>query len=452
PDELDQAKDVILKVAQQSAFANELSALRTNKSIPISSPLGKLNPTLENNLIIVGGRLKYSNLTPVEKNPIILPKDSHISLLLTRYHHERVKHQGRHLTEGAIRAAGLWILGRKQLINSVLHKCVTCRKLRGKQQEQRMADLPPERLKVCPPFTYVGLDVFGPWSVTTRRTRGGQAESKRWAIMFSCMSSRAVHIEVIESMDTSSCINALRRFFALRGPAKQLKSDCGTNFIGTSKELGMDKTMQRYLSEQGCTWEFNPPHASHMGGSWERMIGIARRILDSMLLQQNTQLTHEVLCTLMAEVTAIINARPLTPVSSDPENPFILSPSMLLTQKVGVSPPLGNFSDKDLYTKQWRQVQALANQFWTRWRKEYLHLLQLRQKWTAVRRNLQVGDLVLLRDKQTARNCWPMARITATFPGNDGHVRKVELKITDQGNPKTFLRPLGEVVLLLPKD
>ncbi len=217
-----------------------------------------------------------------------------------------------------------------------------------------MADLPSERLKVCPPFTYVGLDVFGPWSVISRRTRGGQAESKRWAIMFCCMSTRAVRVEIIESMDTSSCINALRRFFALRGPAKQLRSDCGTNFIGACKE------MQRYLSEQGCSWEFNPPHSSHMGGSWERLIGIARRILDSMFLQLKTRLTHEVLCTLMAEVTAIINARPLLPVSADPEQPFILSPSV---QETGVPPPPGDFSDKDLYTKQWRQVQALANQY-----------------------------------------------------------------------------------------
>ncbi|GAA6111703.1 uncharacterized protein LOC125145112, partial [Tachysurus ichikawai] len=270
--------------------------------------------------------------------------------------------------------------------------------------------------------------------------------------MFCCMSSRAVHIEVIESMDTSSCINALRRFFALRGPAKQLRSNCGTNFIGTCKELGMDKVVQKYLSEQGCSWEFNPPHSSHMGGSWERLIGIARRILDSMFLQLKTRLTHEVLCTLMAEVTAIINARPLLPVSADPEQPFILSPSMLLTQKTGVPPPPGDLTDKDLYTKQWRQVQALANQFWTRWRREYLPCLQHRPKWTVLRRNLQVGDLVLLRDKQTSRNCWPMARISAIFPGKDGHVRKVEVTTTDQGNIKTFLRPIVEVVLLLPKD
>ena len=452
PDEMAQAGKVILKATQKTAMAKELLALHANKPIPKSSPLRTLDPILEDDLICVGGRLQHSHLATGEKNPIVLPKGSHISLLLTRHHHEQVRHQGRHLTEGAIRAAGLWLLGGKKLINSVIHKCLTCRKLRGKLEEQKMADLPSERLEICPPFTYVGLDVFGPWSVTTRRTRGGQAESKRWAIMFSCMSSRAVHIEVIESMDTSSCINALRRFFALRGPAKQLRSDCGTNFIGASKELGMDKAVHRYLSEQGCSWEFNPPHASHMGGSWERMIGVARRILDSMLQRQNSHLTHEVLCTLMAEVIAIMNARPLLPVSTDPEKPFILSPSMILTQKSGVPPPPGDFSVKDLYTKQWRQVQALANQFWTRWSQEYLPSLQHRQKWTVPRRNLQVGDLVLLRDKQVARNYWPMARVNATFPGKDGHVRKVEVKTTDQGKVKTFLRPTAEIVLLLPED
>lgn len=239
-----------------------------------------------------------------------------------------------------------------------------------------MVDLPTERLKACPPFTYVSLDVFGPWSITTRRTRGGQAENKRWAIMFSCLNLRAVHIEVIESMDAFSCINALRRIFSLRGPAKQLQSDCRTNFTGACREQGMDKEVQNYLGEQGCSWTFNPPHVSHMRGSWEHMIGIARKFLDSMFLLQKSCLTHEVLCTLIAEVTGIINARPLLPVSVDPQQPFILFASMLLTQKSGVLPPPGEFTDKDLYSKQWRQVQALANYFWSRWSREYLPSLQ----------------------------------------------------------------------------
>ena len=321
-----------------------------------------------------------------------------------------------------------------------------------------MADLPAERLQVAPPFTYVGVDVFGPWDVISRRTRGGHSNSKRWAVMFSCMCSRAVHIEVIESMSASSFINALRRFFAVRGPAKQIRSDCGTNFVGASRELGMNNagpngnSVEKYLSTQNCTWVFNPPHASHMGGAWERMIGIARRILDCMLLEQKrAHLTHEVLTTLMAEVAAVMNARPLIPVSSDPESPLILTPAMLLTLKTSSAPPPppGKFDEAELFKEEWKQVQSLADTFWNRWRSEYLKTLQLRHKWQGKRPNLQEGDVILLKDKQAKRNDWPMAIITKTFPGRDGLVRKVEAEVIKDGTKKTFSRPVTEVVLLL---
>ncbi|KAI3372519.1 hypothetical protein L3Q82_023000 [Scortum barcoo] len=127
------------------------------------------------------------------------------------------------------------------------------------------------------------------------------------------MSTRAIHIEVTESMESSSFVNAMRRFLSIRGPVKQLRSDCGTNFLGACKDLGIDsrhcnnEAIQKFLSDNGYTWVFNPPHASHMGGSWERMIGVTRRILDSMLAGVTLkQLTHEVLTTFLAEVTAIV--------------------------------------------------------------------------------------------------------------------------------------------------
>lgn len=104
--------------------------------------------------------------------------------MIVRHYHEAVKHQGRHFTEGAVRAAGFWLVGGKKCIRGLLFKCVTCKKLRGKTEHQQMSDLPVERLTVAPPFTYVGVDVFGPWEVTARKTRGGQANSKRWAVMF----------------------------------------------------------------------------------------------------------------------------------------------------------------------------------------------------------------------------------------------------------------------------
>ncbi|KAG1930135.1 hypothetical protein F2P79_022557 [Pimephales promelas] len=175
-------------------------------------------------------------------------------------------------------------------------------------------------------------------------------------------------------MSTSSFINALRRFFAVRGPVKQIHSDCGTNFIGASRELEMVKTnpgfnsVEEYLHTQGCTWVFNPPHASHMGGAWGRMIGIARRILDCMLLEQRRfHLTHEVLTTLMAEVAAIMNARPLIPVSSDPESLLILTPATVLTLKTGSTPPLppsGSYQEAHLIREAWKRVQGLAEQKW----------------------------------------------------------------------------------------
>ncbi|XP_036067154.1 uncharacterized protein LOC118598516 [Oryzias melastigma] len=256
-------------------------------------------------------------------------------------------------------------------------------------------------------------------------------------------------------MDTSSFINSLRRFFAIRGPSKQLHSDCGTNFIGACKELEFHKVqkeskVQMYTNSRGYTWHFNPPHSSHMGGAWERMIGVARRILDAMRTYIHSSLTHEVLCTLMAEVTAIINSRPLVPVSSDPEAPELLTPAMLLTQKQSAPPPPGNFTEKDLYKRQWRQVQCLADQFWSRWKREYLQTLQVRRKWQNSTPNVE-GDIILLKDAGTCRNDWGMALVTKTFPGQDGRVRKIELKAMKDGTAKMFLRPVTEIVLLLKK-
>ena len=333
-EELTKAKACIVRSIQNECYAEELKCVTLGSNIPSSSSLWKLHPVMGNDgLLRVGGRIDLSNLSTDETHPIIIPALHHLATLLVYHHHQEVKHQGRHLTEGAIRAAGFWLVGAKRCISSLLFKCVTCRKLRGKTEHQQMSDLPAERLQVAPPFTYIGVDVFGPWEVVSRRTRGGHSNSKRWAVMFSCMCSRAVHIEVIEAMSASSFINALRRVFAVRGPAKQIRSDCGTNFVGASQELEMNttnrsfKNVEKYLSTQNCTWVFNLPHASHMGGVWERMIGIARRILDCMLLEHKKScLTYEVLVTLIAEVAAIMNARPLIPVSSDPGLGFTSHP------------------------------------------------------------------------------------------------------------------------------
>ncbi|XP_054915813.1 uncharacterized protein LOC129379188 [Poeciliopsis prolifica] len=456
-DILKDSTTIILRSVQQEVFGAELELIAANQCIPKSSLLWSLDPFIDcKGVLRVGGRLQEANLGSAEKRPVILPGRHHVTTLIVRHYHAESQHQGRHFTEGAIRSAGFWILGGKRCVSKLIFECVTCKRLRGKCEVQKMADLPADRLSTEPPFSNIGLDVFGPWSVSARRTRGGHAESKRWAILFTCLSVRAIHIEVIESLDTSSFINGLRRFLAIRGPVKHIRSDRGTNFIGASKVLGIpsnidETSVQGFLSDHDCTWTFNSPHSSHMGGVWERMIGVTRRILDSMFLQMGTsKLTHEVLVTFMAEVAAIVNNRPLIPVSYDPMDPFILTPATLLTQKVEPCPaPVRDLEDKDLSRQQWRRVQSLSDTFWDRWRKQYLSTLQPRKKWTSEHRSLKPGDVVLLRDNAVKRNVWPMGIITEVFPSKDGLVRKVQIKVPKVDGIKLFLRPACDVVLLI---
>ncbi|XP_069129281.1 uncharacterized protein [Argopecten irradians] len=290
--------------------------------------------------------------------------------------------------------------------------------------QQQMSDLPDARLTPAPPFTYVGVDVFGPWNIVARRTRGGVSNSKRWAVMFTCLTCRAVHIELVEDMSSSSFINSLRRFQFIRGKVTEFRSDRGTNFVGASDDLHInainvgDIPLRKHLYASGTVWKFNPPCSSHMGGSWKRMIGVIRRVLDSLLLEEGRKnLTHEVLSTFMCEVMAIVNSRPITPVSSDPESPFILTPNILLTQKTDASvEPFANLDVREVYKSHWKHVQVLSEQFWKRWQKEFLPTLQQRRKWQKERPNLKEGDVVLMEDKDLPRNHWPLEVVSRVFP------------------------------------
>ncbi|XP_069108940.1 uncharacterized protein [Argopecten irradians] len=460
PEDLKASEQLILRAVQNNSFRREIEALENGDPLPKNSSIRNLNPILDNDgLMRVGGRLRNSNLPDKEKNPIIIPKKHHVAHLLVAHFHCEVKHQGRLFTEGAIRASGFWIVGCRRLINAFLRKCVKCLKLRGKQQYPKMADLPYERLNPAPPFSHVGIHVFGPWSVVTRKTRGGQAQSKRWAVIFTCLMIRAVHIEVVEEMTSSSFINCLRRFVALRGEVKLIRSDCGTNFVGAAKELNADvididsSDVRDFLSRKGITWKFNPPHSSHMGGVWERLIGVSRRILDSLLSGvAHKNLTHEVLTTFLAETSSIINSRPVTGIPADPDSPELLTPSTLLTMRTTHTVDslcIEDFNPKHIYMSQWRCVQNLANCFWKRWKNEFLSSLQDRKKWQKDSRNVCEGDIVLLRDKTLHRNEWPMGVVSKAIVSSDSRVRKVEIRV---GQDNVYFRPASEVVVLVPKE
>ena len=474
--ELEHAKKVIIRLIQEESFGREKAAIaqckvngdgvvrkevrQRNEKVKRVSNLYRLDPFIDDEGIMrVGGRIRRADMPFNMKHPAIIPKRTGMTTLLIRHYHEKVHHQGRPATVNAIRNAGMWIIGGSSAVAHYLRQCVTCRKLFGSTAIQKMSDLPEERLNPSPPFTHCGMDMFGPFLV-----KEGRKELKRYGVIFTCMASRAVHLETTNSMETDSFLNALRRLIAVRGPVRSLSCDCGSNFIGAERELAkalQDKRVEEHLQEQGCTFKFNPPHASHMGGVWERQIRSVRRILSRLLDQSGTNLDDESLRTFCCEAAAIVNSRPLTVENlNDPLGGVPISPNQLLTMKSGVVlPPPGSFERPDLYArKRWKRVQYLANEFWHQWKREFLHTLQPRQKWTKPQRNFQVGDIVLMVEENQPRNVWPLARVESISEAADGKVRRVKIRLANrnidnkglrQREPTTLERPIHKLVLLV---
>ena len=481
--DLKTAECAIIRDAQIEAFEEEIVVLQKMKqentdpdsrvfaqqrkaNMKKSSSLYKLDPFLDvDGIVRVGGRLRRASLTDDIKFPIILPRNSHVTKLIIKHFHERTHHQGKGMTLNEVRSNGFWVVSGPSVVANMISSCVKCQRLRGAVQEQRMSDLPEDRLECTPPFTYCAVDYFGPFIV-----KDGRKELKRYGVLFTCMASRAVHIETANSLETDSFINALRRFISRRGPIRQLRSDQGTNFVGARTELAQalaemdqEKIRTKLLEEQ-CDWfsfKMNVPAASHMGGVWERQIRSARNVLSSLLLDNGKQLDDESLRTLMCEAEAIVNSRPLTVNQlADPDSSSPLTPNHLLTMKskVVLAPP-GAFQPADMYCrKRWRRVAHLANEFWTRWRKEFLLSLQQRQKWTRPRRNLIVDDVVMIKDENLPRSVWQLARVSAVYPSSDGQVRKVQVALADScldnkgkriGTVRYLERPVQKLVLLM---
>ena len=229
-------------------------------------------------------------------------------------------------------------------------------------------------------------------------------------------------------------------------------SDNGTNLVAAERELREalknfnPDEISGVLADRGIDWSFNPPHASHFGGVWERLIRSVRRALGAACLQQTT--TDDTLQTLFCEAEAVVNSRPLTKVLDDPDSPKPLSPAMLLTLK-DATEPVTETRRQDLYAvRRWRQAQFLADQFWRRWVREYRPLLQERQKWSTRRRNLQVDDVVLTLDERLPRGSWPLGRVLEVFKAQDGLVRQAKVR-TEKG---VFVRPVQKLCLLLESE
>ena len=238
-----------------------------------------------------------------------------VTNLLVKWYHQSVGHGGRGYTLNRIRSSGYWIVKANSVVQSFIARCVRCQYLHGKIAEQKMADLTEDRISTEPPFTYVGLDMFGPFTVKQYRK-----EMKQYGIIFTCLSSCTMHLEVVQNMETDSFIQALR-FIAHRGSIRLIRCDNGNNFVGAKSELQrslseMDEDKILHFLQNGgtdwVTWKNNPPSGSHMGGVWKHQIKSACVILSALLKQHGTSLNNKSLITVLTEVESIANSRPLT--------------------------------------------------------------------------------------------------------------------------------------------
>ncbi|XP_061897713.1 uncharacterized protein LOC133646409 [Entelurus aequoreus] len=430
------AAEKVIKIVQQQAFPQEIKMLQGEEGLPNSSSLFSLDPIWSEGLLRVGGRLKQSSLCHKVKHPVILPNNSHISKLIVSHYHAKICHQGRSQTQMELRSNGFWVIGGSKLVAKLIRTCVLCRKLRRPTESQRIAELPKECLEASAPFTYSGMDCFGPFIVKKARK-----EYKRYGLIFTCLYSRAVHIEMLEDLSTDSFINALRCFISLKGAVRQLHCDQGSNFIGARNKFKEalkqcdTKLLEVFLTERQCEFVFNTPSASHAGGVWERQIRTVRNVLNATFAQCPGRLDDASLRTLLYEAMAIVNSRPLTVDGiNDPQalEPLTQNHLIMMKSKVALPPP-GEFVKEDLYaTKRWRRVQYLIEQFWGRWKKEYLLNISTRQKWHLPQRNLRVNDIVIIKDDNLPRNHWQLGRVVETVQDRDGLVRRVKVQVGER--------------------
>ncbi|KAL0882321.1 hypothetical protein ABMA27_000834 [Loxostege sticticalis] len=416
-DTMRRAECLLLKQAQNDSFSEELSALKDGKCVSRSSRLLTLCPIIdEQNLLRVGGRIDAAaDVTLEMKRPIILDGRHPVARLIVRHYHVKSAHGCQETVVNELKQS-YWIINVRRV-----RKCLP--------RVPRMGDLPEARLAHHQrPFTHCGLDLFGPLEVTIGRRR-----EKRYGVLFTCLTVRAVHIELVASLSTDSLIMALRRMAARRGWPCHLYSDNGTNLRGAEKELKrcMANLDTEVLKQEGVNnhmdWHFIPPFSPHWGGAWERLIRSVKTSLKVVMTGRTPK--EETLLTLLVEVENMVNSRPLSHVSVDPTSVESLTPNHFLLGTSSNLPTFGEFDDTDLHLrKQWRKAQRLADMFWNRWVREILPDMLPRKKWSEEQEPLRVGDLVLVVDPSSPRNTWPKGVIHHVYPGKDGRIRMLDVK------------------------
>lgn len=437
PEELQQAELYWINQAQTTLYS------RLNRG-----EFKSLSPFKdENGIIRVGGRVDEAIVSYETRHPALLPSDHWISVLITRHAHQ-YGHSGVAATTGKTRRK-FWILKATKLSKSVKSKCVFCREMAHKAETQLMADLPVLRLAPhTPPFYYTACDYFGPYNVKIGRSK----TAKHYGVIFTCLNTRAVHLELAVDLTTMEFIQVLRRFFSIRGYPAVILSDNGTQMVGAANELkemvkDLDgDQLQEFCGEKSIKWIFTTPAAPHQNGCAEALVKSCKRSLKIAIGEQ--LLTPFELYTCLLEVANLLNQRPIGRIPNDPDDGAYLCPNDMLLGRATPEVPQGPFKDTRNPRKRVEFVQRIVDSFWKRWTRDVFPTLVPRKRWHVQNRNVQVGDIVTLANQNAVRGKWAVGRITKVYPGADGRVRNVTVK-TATGE---YSRPVTKIAVIHPAE
>ena len=386
-------------------------------------------------IIRCGGRLKNAPISKDTRYPILLPRHSHFTYLVVKDCHERVMHNGIGDTLTELRAR-FWVTRGRQTVRKVVSKCSVCKKIQGlSYKAPQPPPLPEYRVSDEFAFTQVGVDFAGPLHVRDIYAKNTTL-NKAYITLFTCTSSRAVHLELVSNLTAVCFLNALIRFKARRGTPALIVSDNGKTF--------KDARIQSYCQRRGIKWKFNVEAAPWWGGFFERMVKSVKLCFKKCL--RNARLNFEEMLTVLTDVEAVLNSRPLSFVFDEMEEP--LTPSHLVVGRriLTAQSRTNDVVVDDNLSKRAKFLERILNHFWNRWRTEYL--TQLREQHSRVKKSnslrvAQVGDIVSIHDHKVPRQMWRMGKIERLLTGRDGHVRSALVRVK-AGNSVTsqWKRPL----------
>ena len=424
---------------QADSFTGEIRALREGKSVPPDSPIHRLAPFMgDDGLLRIRGRLQFSELSYEEKHPVILPK-GHLATLLVREQHLFLKHAGVSTLMTAVRSA-FWVVGLRSTARRVVRKCVSCRKHDSKACGEQAAPLPADRSSQAPPFSVTGVDFAGPLFAVD------SPKKKLYICLFTCAVTRAVHLELTESLSLADFMMAFRRFVARRGVPSVVYSDNVRTFKGA------DTYLQRYFGHLAPRWRFMVPRAPWWGGMYERLVRSVKTALRKSLGQRS--LSRIELETVLSEIEACVNSRPLTFVGDTLDSPNPLTSNHFLTgHSVGfrareLDDP-SSVATARMLGERARLRLARLNKFWTVWSKEYLRNLPPTIRKFRPQGKLCKGAVVLIEEDNMPRQKRDLGVVTRLLPGRDGIARSAEVR-TVRGQKTRAVQRLHDLEVLDP--